>query len=234
MPATILAIDTATEICSVALAIDGQLLESSERVDQRHSERVLPMIEALLGQRNLRLADCDAIAFGAGPGAFTGLRIACGIAQGLACGAAKPVVAVSNLAALARAAAGERGAACVLTAIDARMQEMYWAVYAVDEGAVAERAAPSLAKPEALADLCRQHRPDLIAGNALRAFPSTAAALGAFAVAPDARAGAAHIALLAAAEFAAGRAVAAAEAAPIYVRDRVALTITERQSRAAQ
>lgn len=234
MPATILAIDTATEFCSVALTTGGRLIERAERVGQRHSERVLPMIEALLREGGRRLSECEAIAFGAGPGAFTGLRIACGIAQGLAYGAGRPVVAVGNLAALARAAVGPERGGRVLAAIDARMRQVYWAVYDVGPDTVRQHVAPSLAAPEDLPQHCVEQGVELVAGNAVLAFPTLAAALGGLAVAPDAQAGAGQIARLAEVEFAAGRAVAPAVAAPVYVRDRVAQTIRERQEQAAR
>ncbi len=232
MTATLLAVDTATEQCSVALAIGERIDERVEPVGQRHSERVLPMVQTLLRDHHLDLADCDAVAFGAGPGAFTGLRIACGIAQGLAFGAGKPVVAVGNLDALAMAASrAAPRAERVLAAIDARMQEIYWAVFSIGPGGPVEIAAPALAPASDLAAICRVHAVDLVAGNALLAFPALAAAVGC-ATAPDARAGAGTIARLARGRLAAGRAVPAALAAPLYVRDRVALTIDERRAAA--
>jgi tRNA threonylcarbamoyladenosine biosynthesis protein TsaB len=230
VPPTLLAIDTATEVCSVALARDGRVTECAEEVGQKHSERILPMVQSLLREAGLSLGDCDAIAFGAGPGAFTGLRIACGIAQGLAFGAGRPVIAVGNLEALALAASDEApGARTVVAAIDARMHEAYWAVYSVGAGAVVEVAAPALAAADELAAICSRYGPDLVAGNALRAFPEVAAALTC-ARAPQARAGAAAIARLAVGRFERGGAVPAEQAAPVYVRDRVALTIDERRS----
>jgi len=230
---TLLAIDTATEVCSVALARGERITERAETVGQKHSERILPMVDALLREADMRLSDCDAIAFGAGPGAFTGLRIACGVAQGLAFGARKPVVAIGNLAALALAAhSAARGAGRVLATIDARMQEAYWAVYTVDGGTLIEAAAPALVAAAGLAELCHRHAPDLVAGNALRSFPAVMAELDCT-TAPDARASAASIALLARIAFACGRAVAPELAAPIYVRDRVALTVDERRAAAA-
>lgn len=233
MPPTLLAIDTATEVCSVALAHGDRIIERAETVGQKHSERILPMVDALLREADLALSDCDAIAFGAGPGAFTGLRIACGVAQGLAFGAGKPVVAIGNLAALALAArSASRGAHRVLAAIDARMQEAYWAVYSVDGDALIEVEAPALVAAADLAELFRRRAPDLVAGNALRSFPLAAEGLRC-ATAPEARASAASIAVLASTEFARGRAVAAELAAPIYVRDRIALTIDERRAAAA-
>jgi len=233
LPPTLLAIDTATEICSVALALGNRILEHSESVGQKHSERILPMVHGLLRAAELQLTDCDTVAFGAGPGAFTGLRIACGIAQGLAFGAGKPVIAVGNLAALALAASAKApGARRILAAIDARMQEVYWACYSIDDGELTEISAPALAAAGELAAICRRSGADLVAGSALRAFPEAVASLG-LTSAPDARAGAGAIATLAAKTLAAGGAVSPALASPIYVRDRVALTIDERRAAAA-
>jgi len=233
VPPTLLALDTATELCSVALAWGGRIVEHVEVVGQSHSERILPMVDALLRESGLQLGDCDAIAFGAGPGAFTGLRIACGVAQGLAFGAGKPVVAVGNLAALAQAARSTApGARTVLAAVDARMQEVYWAEYSFDDDTLVERSAPALAAATELPDICRQLAPELIAGNALRAFAALTAALD-VPTAPDANAAAGTIAALAARKFAAGGATHPALAAPIYVRDRVALTIGERRAAGA-
>jgi len=233
VPPVLLAIDTATDTCSVALACGDRVRERAEAVGQKHSERILPMVEALLREAEMPLRGCAAIAFGSGPGAFTGLRIACGIAQGLAFGAGLPVVAVGNLEALALAASARTPAARrILAAIDARMQEAYWAVYAIDGAGLEEVSAPALASAAELAEICRRHGPDLVAGNALQSFPEVAAAL-ACALAPDARASAATIATLAALKFAAGGAVPAERAAPVYVRDRVALTVDERRALAA-
>ena len=232
LPHILLALDTATEICSVAIAVDGRVTELAETVGQRHSERILPMADEMLQSTGLRLGDCDAIAFGAGPGAFTGLRIACGIAQGLAFAVDKPIVAIGNLAALALAAsAAAPGARRILAAIDARMQEVYWAMFSVDGGRPVAITAPALAAASELVQIGRRYAPDLLAGNAWRAFPDIEASL-AIVSAPDARASAREVAMLAVAAFAAGDAVPAAWAAPIYVRDRVALTIEERQASA--
>ncbi len=232
MPPTLLAIDTATEVCSVALARGDRLVELRETVGQKHSERILPMVQRLLRDSSLQLTDCDAVAFGAGPGAFTGLRIACGTAQGLAFGAGKPVVAVGNLAALAlQASRQEPTARTILAAIDARMQETYWALYAVDAGAVDELTAPALASADELVDICRRHAPDLVAGNALQSFPQAVTRLSC-ALAPQACASAGTIASLAVRKYAAGGAVRAELATPVYVRDRVAWTIDERRAMA--
>ena len=121
---TLLALDTATECCSAALLHDGAVTARSEVIPRQHAQRLLPMIEELLGERQLRLQDVDALVFGRGPGAFTGVRIATGMVQGLAFAADKPVIAVSNLAALAQRAWREHGTDTVAAAIDARMDEV--------------------------------------------------------------------------------------------------------------
>lgn len=223
---TILAIDTATEFCSVALLHGGQVAERTEAVGQSHSTVLLPWIENLLREHGVRLNECDAIAFGAGPGAFTGLRIACGVAQGLAWGADRRVVPVGNLAALAWVAArgARRRVAC---AIDARMQEAYWAVYDVDTLGVTELCPPALSAAADLQAAVAVWQPDCIAGNAPQAFAAVWQPSGA--VLPEARATAADIAALAVLDVHAGRTVAPADARPLYVRDRVALSIDERR-----
>src|SRR4029453_2048008 len=123
----LLAIDTATERCSVALALDGRIVERIADTPRGHADLVLPMVESVLTEGRVQLADLDGLAYGRGPGAFTGVRIAVGVAQGLSFGAGLLTVGVSDLAAVARqvAQAGER----VLVCMDARMGEVYWAVF---------------------------------------------------------------------------------------------------------
>lgn len=226
----ILALDTATDVCSVALIGQGAGVARSERVGQRHSERALPMVDEVLRDAGIVLRDVDFIAFGAGPGSFTGLRIACGLAQGLAWGAGKRVIPVGNLHALAaRVFAAEVGVASVLCAIDARMHEAYVAEYRLGDEPV-EVTPPSLARVEELAGLSRDV--DAVAGDALAAFPEGwgEAPVRRY---PGLRADAMDIARAAATPAGLARAVAAATAAPLYVRDHVALTIAERRARAA-
>jgi len=230
----LLALDTATEMCSVALVRDGAIDELSECAGQTHSERILPMIDGLLARHRLTLADCDAIAFGAGPGSFTGLRIACGVAQGLAWGADKLVLAVGNLAALALRGSDHLGLSLtaaprvIAVAIDARLGECYWALFESIDGRLQERSAPALAAADELAALLALGDIELLVGNATSAFPQLRGI--APSVLPLAAAGAGAIARLAQIDWAAGRAVRAAAAAPVYVRERVALTIDERRA----
>jgi len=226
----ILAIDTATELCSVAVLCGERAIARTENVGQKHSDRVLPLVDALLAEAGRRMGEVDAFAFGAGPGSFTGLRIACGVVQGLAYACGRPVVAVGNLRALAANAFADRPRApSALAAIDARMHEAYCGVYRNDD-AVTEVRAPALEAPAALPEIVRESGIALVAGDALTVFAEVWADL-AVDRCPAARAGAAEIARLARIDFLRGRAVRAAEAMPVYVRDRVALTIDERRSR---
>ncbi len=126
---TLLALDTATEACSVALLHDGKVLSHYEVIPRLHAQKLLPMIRDMLAEAGTALSAVDAIAFGRGPGAFTGVRIAIGVVQGLAFALDRPVLPVSNLALLAQRAYREHGARQVAAAIDARMDEVYWGCY---------------------------------------------------------------------------------------------------------
>ena len=226
----ILAIDTATELCSVAVLHGDRTIARTESVGQKHSDRVLPLVDAVLDEAGMLLKEIDAFAFGAGPGSFTGLRIACGVVQGLAYASGRPVVAIGNLRALAaRAFAEHRHADSVLAAIDARMHEAYCGIYRDDDD-VTELRGPTLEAPAALAGIARDAGVGLVAGDALTVFPDTWGELR-VERAPHARAGAAEIARLARGDFMRGLSVRAADAMPAYVRDRVALTIDERRQK---
>jgi len=225
----LLAIETSAEHCSVAAARGDAVFFRHEPAGQRHGELALPMIDAVLAEAGLALADLDGIAYGAGPGAFTGLRIACGVTQGLALALGLPVVGVGTLLALSEEAAGDARAASVVACIDARMREVYHAAYRRTHGRWHEIVAPGLRRPEdvPLADgedwtgcgsgfaayreaLERRH-----AGRLAAIRPD---------IAPTARA----VLRLAAPEFAAGRGADAATAVPVYLRDKVALKTSER------
>ncbi len=134
----ILAIETATEACSAALLINDAILERYELAPQRHNRLILPMIESLLAEAGIKIAQVDALAFGRGPGSFTGVRIAAGVAQGIAFGADLPVTPVSTLAALAQDALTGASEPIAFPCIDARMGEIYWAVYRRGESGLAE------------------------------------------------------------------------------------------------
>ena len=132
----ILAIDTATEACSVALWNDGTTFAHFELCPREHTQRILPLVQDVLHDAKISLTQLDALAFGRGPGSFTGVRIGIGIAQGLALGAELPMIGVSTLATMAEGAWRKTGATRVLAAIDARMGEVYWAEYQRDEQGV--------------------------------------------------------------------------------------------------
>lgn len=149
----LLAIDTSTEACSAALLIDGQVLEEYALAPRQHTHLILPMVERLLAAAGASLRQLDGMAFGRGPGAFTGLRIAAGVTQGLAFGAELPVLPVSSLAALAHAAWRLHGAQQVLTALDARMQEVYWGAWQVEGVGQLRLQATEQVLPPAVAPL---------------------------------------------------------------------------------
>src|SRR5438128_8548750 len=128
----ILALDASTDVCAVAVGQASHWRERAEKAGQRHSEMMLPMVRALLDDAGLDLRDLDGIAFGAGPGSFTGLRIACGVAQGLALGASLPLMGVATLEAMAETARQRGCLTRVIAALDARMQEIYVAAYEHD------------------------------------------------------------------------------------------------------
>ncbi len=217
----LLALDTATEACSAALLQDGGVSERFEVIGRGHAERLLPMADALLGEAGIAVGDLDAIAFGRGPGGFTGLRIAAGVAQGLAAGARLPVVPVSNLAAIAAAAARETGALRILACLDARMGEVYWAAFAWDAGTLRAETEERLSKPNGV--LPPEPGTWRGAGSGFAAYPEIADRLGQRLVGVDGGLlpHAADIARLAALEFSAGRGLPAARALPVYLRNDV-------------
>jgi tRNA threonylcarbamoyladenosine biosynthesis protein TsaB len=221
----LLAIETATEVLSLAAGAGVAVHETTIAAGQRQAERILAEIEALLAGAGLRVGDLDGVAYGAGPGSFTGLRIACGVAQGIAAARGIPVLGVGTLAALAEGSDAPRVIAC----LDARMGEVYHAAFEKRDGVLREVTPPGLRRPDSVPlppgdgwTGCGQgfaaHRAVL------------AARLGArlAAVQPDAAPSAAAILRLAAPRFAAGEGGDAATAAPVYLRERVALKTAER------
>jgi tRNA threonylcarbamoyladenosine biosynthesis protein TsaB len=224
---SLLAIDATTSLCSVAWTDGERMVERVEEAGHRHSELVLGMVSTVLAEAGVPLSAVGEFAFGAGPGSFTGLRIACGVTQGLALAANKRVRPVSSLLALAEAT----GRDAVLTVIDARMNEVYWAAYRRDGQGAPWRTirAPEVSSAALVA--IPEGPGWLVAGDALAAHPALAARLvPPLAVDAHARITAAAIARLAWR----GEAVAvdAADAVPEYVRDKVALTTAERAATA--
>jgi len=224
----LLVLDTSTEYCSAALWLDGRIRARRVLAGQRHSSLLLPMVDELLRESAITLRELDGIAYGAGPGSFTGLRIACAVTQGLAFGADLPVVGVSTLQSIAE----QTGADRVLTVLDARMAEVYWAAYRREGTGWAAVIEPQLALPQSVTvppgdGWVGAGNGFVALGEVLR--PRLAAQLARIddTLMPDAAA----MAPLAVQAFERGAGMDAALAAPIYLRDKVALTVDERRAR---
>ncbi len=230
MTPTLLAFDTSGELWSVALNV-GERVHAYESVGAvRASAHLIPAIQGLLAQAGIGLNDLHAIAFGRGPGAFTGLRMACAVAQGLALGSGKPVLAVDTLCAVAEdARAGSDQALRLWVLMDARMDEVYAAQYAYAQQRWAVLDGPFLTTTEALQMRWRECAPQVLAGSALEVFGTRLSAPGARCVA-QARPRASAMLPLARRLWRDGGAQDAAQAVPLYLRDRVALTTAERDA----
>lgn len=221
----LLALDSSTDTMALALVGPGGTEVFEAAGGAQASARMLPEVRTLLAGAGVALGDLDAIAFGQGPGAFTGLRTACAVAQGLAFGLDRPVLAVDSLLLVAEDARAQGAGDDIWVAMDARIGEAYAARYRWAEGAWTVAEAPALWRPEALA--VHWGQPVAVAGTALTAY---AAALGEPPRAwPAARSRAAALGALALAAWERGEARDAAEALPVYVRDKVALTTAERE-----
>jgi len=222
----LLAFDTASEWCSAALLIDGAVSFRAVHAGQKHSELLTPMLGELLAEAGLGYRQLDGLAFGCGPGSFTGLRIACGVAQGLALGADLPVLGISTLEALAEEA-GE-GANEVLACLDARMHEVYAALYRREGQGWRALAGPLVCPPQAAP--LPQGTACIGAGSGFTAYPTLGERMqGRLArIVADAIPHARAIVRLAAPRFEAGEFGAPETAEPLYVRDKVALKVCER------
>ena len=221
----LVALETFTEYCSLAVSRGAQVFERSFHAGQRHSELALPVLGELLQQARLDIHAIEGIAYGAGPGSFTGLRIACGVAQGLALARNLPVAGIGSLLALAE----DCGADKVIACLDARMGEVYHAVYLKSGGNWIEMHAPALYKPDTVPQV---EGADWIGcGSGFRVHGAALAKCYAGSISrtdPDAIPNAAAMLRLAREVFASGQGVDAAAAAPRYIRDKVALKSSER------
>jgi tRNA threonylcarbamoyladenosine biosynthesis protein TsaB len=218
----LLALDTSTEACSAALLIDRSTTLRFEITERSHAELILPMVDSLLLEAGLELRDLDGLAFGRGPGGFTGLRIATGVIQGLAFGANLPVAAVSSLAAVAEQLPAGNGEV-VLVCNDARMGEVYWAAFRSDgSGGVEAMTGESVSPPDRVPLELETLRH--AAGNGIARYPELRRRLeeAGLQIHDGLYPRADAIARLGARELAAGRGVAAEMALPVYVRDDVA------------
>jgi tRNA threonylcarbamoyladenosine biosynthesis protein TsaB len=219
----ILALDTATEGCSVSLGLGDRRIDRYVELDRGHAEQLLPMIDDVLAEGGVTLSDLDAIAFGRGPGGFTGVRLAASVAQGLAFGAGIGIVPVSDLAAIAkRVSQQDPSVRRVLVVNDARMREVYWAPFECSDlpgSAVVERVSASIDVTLPVGEGAWA-----AAGRGLAAWPELAErcrAAGA-SLYPDLLPRASEILALASSAVAGGRILDPAEALPVYLRDNVA------------
>jgi tRNA threonylcarbamoyladenosine biosynthesis protein TsaB len=227
---TILAIETSADLASAALLHQGALISDASGGVVTHSQTILPMVQRLLAQAAISLTQCDAIAFGSGPGSFTGVRTACGITQGLAFGADLPVLPIVTLQAMAQDCRERTGADKVLAVLDARMGEVYWAQYEFSNGWQTV-VAPMLSGAEVVAPVGEV----FFCGNGLRAYADAfdrdgIRRCGLDDLVPHA----AQVARLGEKAWARGEAISAREAEPLYLRNKVALTTSERMARAAK
>jgi tRNA threonylcarbamoyladenosine biosynthesis protein TsaB len=224
----VLALDTATEACSVALLTDAGLVGVWREVGRGHAEQILDMVDGVLSEAGMVLGMLDGIAASVGPGAFTGVRIGVSVAQGLAFGAALPVVAVTTLEALGMHAM-RRGPGQVMACLDARMGEVYWGCFAADPArGLAARGAPAVGAAESvhvpLAGPFQGIGRGFAAYPVLQALPGLDLPAGACDALPDAK----DIARLGAIRLGMGEGTDPADLIPVYLRDKVALTEVER------
>jgi tRNA threonylcarbamoyladenosine biosynthesis protein TsaB len=228
----LLAFDSSTDTLSIALQLPQGLSVREAAGGAQASARLLPEIQAMLADAGCTLSQLDAIAYGCGPGAFTGLRTACAAVQGLAFGARRPVVPVDSLMLVAEDARDQINAPVppmVWVAMDARMDEIYAGAYQWQGDRWSVASAPALYTSEALNAAWLSSPPAVVAGSALGAFGHRLDTGGAIRV-PDTRSRAAALARVAAQRWAEGAVVNAAHALPVYLRDKVAQTTAEREA----
>jgi len=222
----LLALDTTTQACSVALNLEGQLVEDFQVIPREHARRILPMVEQLLAEQGVELSDLDGIAYGNGPGSFTGLRIAASIAQGLAFGADLPVLPVSSMAAMALGAARLQGTSHHLVVQDAHMQEFYWAAYQVADQQVSllgEERLTAAAKVEAPPGWQNEAWVGIGDGwNKAGEFSLLSDSLAQVKQLPECYPHAYDVALLGAQALAQGQQLPAEQAIPVYLRGKSA------------
>jgi tRNA threonylcarbamoyladenosine biosynthesis protein TsaB len=218
----ILAIETATEACSAALLNDDSLSERYQLAPRQQSELILPMVDELMNEAGLSALQLDAIAFGRGPGAFTGVRLAAAVTQGIAFAAELPVLPVSTLAAMAEFTFHQYETECVYTAIDARMKEVYWAVFTKQQDRLVEIQAEAVIAPEYVE--FTENYPGIGVGSGWKTYQDVLTEkLGTqlIGIEPDVYPRAASIARLGARLLEQDGAVQADQAIPVYLRNKV-------------
>ena len=231
----LLALDTATEACSAALYIDGEITQQYEIAPRKHSSLLLPMVDLLITEANIQKRELDAIAFGRGPGSFMGVRIATGVAQGIAFALSLPVVPVSSLAAIAMVNHIETGATHTACGIDARMNELYWGCYEINEKSIPlligeeQVLPPQHIKLPEMGDDAGQWSGAGTGWASYREFIDSDVMDNLQAVYPECLPSASAIATIAVSMFDNGQSVTAAQAVPVYLRNNVAKTTEERE-----
>jgi len=219
----LLAIDTATEACSAALYVDGKVLSEYKLAPREHTQLILPMVDRLLLQADLKINQLDALSFARGPGAFTGVRIAAGVIQGLSYVDDLPVVPVSTLAAMAAGIYYQHGHQHVLSAIDARMGEVYWGAYQVQQDSIQLIDEEVVCSVENLQLPAKQDW--VAAGTGWSAYQQEfekKITIPQAHIFDDCLPSAEVIVKLAAQDYALGKQMSAHQAQPIYLRDNVA------------
>ncbi|MDO8702392.1 MAG: tRNA (adenosine(37)-N6)-threonylcarbamoyltransferase complex dimerization subunit type 1 TsaB [Undibacterium sp.] len=219
---TLLAIETSTEMASIALLSKSGLICRELTGVQTHSQGVLPAIQDILKEAGVTLKQCAAIAYGCGPGAFTGVRTACGIVQGLAFGADLPILPIVSLLAMAQAAYESQLADDVVCVLDARMGEVYWAHYHYQDNVWTQVSEPALSTGEQVFAYANLNKLTLVLGNGI------ALKDGATEKIINQMPHAEQIARLALIDFSMEKQLAAADAQPLYLRNKIALTTAER------
>lgn len=217
----ILIIDTATEACSVALEVNEHVFNRFEICPQQHSQRILPMIDEVLKEANVMLQDLDYLAFGRGPGSFTGVRIATGVLQGLSLGTGHKVVGISTLAAMAQQAYMQNKREQVTAAIDARMSEVYFGQYQLRNNVMTLIGEEQVLPPNEATVLLVSHSEMAGVGTGWQAYPELNAAANVEVLTGVLYPNAVFMLPLAKALIAAGRAVEVEDIQPVYLRDKV-------------
>lgn len=222
----ILAIETSTQACSAALLCNGEILQRYQVAPRGHGDLILPMIDELMSEAGLSPAQLSAVAFGRGPGAFTGVRIATSVAQGIAFGADLPVVPVSSLAALAQAGFRHKGYKAVLCAVDARMDEIYWGAYQIEQGVVSLLSGEHVCRPELAPEPPEVDVQWRGMGNGWEVYADSLTDRFSLQTTADDvawLARAEEVAVLAQHAVEKGETVSAEQAMPVYLRDNVAI-----------
>ncbi|WP_394147081.1 tRNA (adenosine(37)-N6)-threonylcarbamoyltransferase complex dimerization subunit type 1 TsaB [Shewanella atlantica] len=219
---TVLALDTCTESCSAALLSGGKIYSEQADAPREHSQRILPMVDSVLSQANIQLHNVDLIAYGRGPGSFTGIRICTSMTQGLALGQDLPVLGLSSLQTMAQAVFDEQGGEQIIAAIDARMGEVYWGQFIVKNGLAELLDAELVCSPADVPLTLDVSQPIVACGTAFDAYPELLTLSESIVPAktvkfPDAKA----MLALAKDGFQKGMSTAVDELAPVYLRDTV-------------